>query len=386
MDKISLRIAREKKQPKDIVLSDVLGLLKEVVESKKAFWIFSSSIGWEKIKESIIKPKRKESPLIGVLIKYKIEPFNKETTIEFVRSINPSIDETIAEEIYHISGGIPKIAELVAMEYEKGKSVYEIALEMLKKGDFDDFFENVIKFIAEASKRDYIPLVQVLKAIGIREVNTEEIAKHLNIDIDSAYVLAEELVKMEIAEKKRKGRRVFYRIKYPLLAEWVSLRVQPEESMYQILARKFGVAVESYVKELLERYAEKGIKIEIWDDDKGTFLLGTLKKLEITPKRVMRRNEAIRKYGIKGDFDLLIESDEGLIIVEVKTSGTSVKEDDIEELKRIANQINGRAIIVVIEPKNIRIPIITLSTKLGIAILTNEALKLLAKKIGFVHW
>ena len=125
MDKISRRIAREKKQPKDIVLSDVLGLLKEVVESKKTFWIFSSSIGWEKIKESIIKPKRKESPLIGVLIKYKIEPFNKETTIGFVRSINPSIDEIIAEEIYYMSGGIPKIAELIATEYEKGKSVYD---------------------------------------------------------------------------------------------------------------------------------------------------------------------------------------------------------------------------------------------------------------------
>lgn len=58
VEKVSGRIVREKKIKKEVVINDILGLLKDVVEMKKAFWIFSTSLGWEKIREKITRPKK----------------------------------------------------------------------------------------------------------------------------------------------------------------------------------------------------------------------------------------------------------------------------------------------------------------------------------------
>jgi len=388
IDKISTRIAREKRQSKQIIESDILGLIKSIVESKKVFWIFSTSIGWEKLRERIIKPKKISSPLIGVLSKYKIEPFDKKTSMQFSQTINPIIKPQEAEEIYYLTRGVPKLIEMIAINMRENKSVIKVALDLLKKGEFDDFFENVIKFVAEVSKRDYSVLIQTLKCIETGEKTTDEIAKCLSMDVDSSYVLAEELVKMDILEKNKRGRRAIYKIKYPLLPYWLSLRIQPEKNIYQLLASKFGIAIESYVRELIREYINKGKKIEIWDDKEGKFLLGTANMLAFKPIKILKLEELAKDLSKTLDIDLAIKGEEEIILIEIKTTGIKVSKEDIKELRNTVNKIKEKTIgiLVIIEPTGIALPVITEAIRNNIIILTGEGLRILAKKINFPHW
>ena len=370
---------------KEVVIDDVLGLLKDIVEIKKAFWVFSTSLGWEKVREKITKPKRTESPLIGVLRKYKVKPFDGATSIGFIKSINPGIPHEQCEVIYKLSGGVPKILEVFATNYREDESIMEQAIKLIERGEFDDFFENVVKFIAEVSKRDYTLLMQVLKAIGLGEKTTDQIAQHIGMDIDSTYVLVEELVKCEVVGKRKVGRRAIYSIKYPLLPLWVELKVPPEKNVYEIMARKLGIALESYVKELFGEYARKNVEIHIWDDEKGTFLYGSAKEIRFRPKEILRTTDARRRYSIKGDFDLLLITDKQPIVIEIKLNWAGLRKEDIDGVLEIAHSINGIAIIIV-EAGEPKIPLLIHAVKKGVIIMSGEALRLLARKIKFTHW
>lgn len=388
IDKMATRIAREKHQSKQIVEDDILGLIKHVVETKSLFWVFSTSIGWRKLHEKIIKSRKIGAPLIGVLTKYKITPFDKDASIEFAREINPNIDTKTAEEIYRLTGGIPKLVEIIAINVAESKGVIGVALDLLRKGEFDDFFENIIKFIAEVSKRDYTVLIQTLKCIEMREKTTEDIAKCLGIDLDSAYVLAEELVKMEILEKRKMGRRGIYAVKYPLLSQWLSLKVQPEKSAYELLASKFGIAIESYVRELIGEYINKKKPIEIWDNKEGTFLLGTTDKLVLKPVKIIKPSHLAKELSTSIDIDVTVECEEELVLIEIKATGSKVTKEYLIELWKKIKGIKRRilALIIIIEPKGITLPVITEAIRRNIILLTGEGLRLLAKKVNFPHW
>ncbi len=385
VEKVSGRIAREKKAKKEVITDDVLGLLKDIVEAKKAFWIFSTSLGWEKVRETITRPKKAESPLIAVLRKYKIEPFDKETSISFIRSINPEVPYEYCELLYRLSGGIPKILEMFTTNYEKDRPLIDQAIRFIERGELDDFFENVVKFIAEISKRDYALLTQALKAIGLEEKTTDQIAQQLRMDVDSAYVLVEELVKCEIVQKRKVGRRVIYNVKYPLLPLWVELRVPPEKNVYEIMARKLGITLESYVKEILEEYVKRNSEVHIWEDSKGTFFYGSTRELKFTPRTVLRPKDAEKKYPIKKDFDLLVITNEKPVVIEIKLDWTGLNEMDIDNILEVAHDLGGIPIII-IEKGEPKIPLIAYAAKRGVILMSGEALRLIAKKIKFAHW
>ena len=385
IEKMALRIARDKKTRKDIVVDDILGILKDAVESKRAFWVLSTSMGWAKIQETITKPRKIGTPLIAVLKRYKIEPFDKKSAVGFAKWVNNKVDDDVAEEIYRLTGGIPRLIEVLASNYDKRRSVMSLAVELIREGEFDDFFENLIKFIAEAAKRDATLLTQTLKALGLEEKTTDQIASFLGLDIDSAYVLVEELVKLEVVEKRKEGRRSLYRTKYPLLPLWIELRVPPEKEAYNIIATQLGITLESYVTELLGEYANQKKTVEIWDDKEGDFLYGTAQKLVFKPTSILRQKEAKKKYGLSEDFDLLILTGNRPIIVEIKLSWTSLKKEDIDNIEKAAKKIGGIPLIIVArgDPK---IPLIAYAVKKRVIIMSGEALRLLAKKIGLPHW
>ena len=389
IDKIATRIARVRKQSKEIIIDDLLGLLKGIIESKKVFWIFATSIGWKKLRETLIKPKKLGSPLIAILKKYRIEPFDRETGVKFALEVNPKIDLRKAEEIYNITGGIPKFIEVIAINLKHDENVLKRAVELLKNGEFDDFFDNIIKFVSEISKRDYTLLIQVLKSIEFEEKTANDIAKHLGIDLDSAYILAEELAKIEILEKKKEKRRVSYKIKYPLLSLWVTLKVQPERDIYNLLASKFGIAIESYIKELLQEYIMKNLEVKIFDDTDGTYLMGTTDVLEFRPKRILSKKYARAKFGSIGDVDLILETHSGdIYLIEIKSTGIKLNKRDIRELENATKSIGkgAKGMFIIVEPKGISYPLVAYAVKKNLIILTGEALRLLAKKVNFPHW
>ncbi len=102
------------------------------------------------------------NPLSGVLIKMRIEPLDKKHSVELARKLNSHISEEIAEEIYYLSGGIPRIIEVIAPNYREGTTLLNIVTKLVKDGQFDEIFENIIKFVAEVAKRDYSMLIEAL--------------------------------------------------------------------------------------------------------------------------------------------------------------------------------------------------------------------------------
>ena len=162
IEKMAYRIARETKKKKPVVKSDILWLIRDLVETKKAFWILSTSMGWAKIHEEYFDEARGEKPLSGVLIKMRIEPLDKKHSVELARKLNSHISEEIAEEIYYLSGGIPRIIEVIAPNHREGTTLLNIVTKLVKDGQFDEIFENIIKFVAEVAKRDYSMLIEAL--------------------------------------------------------------------------------------------------------------------------------------------------------------------------------------------------------------------------------
>ena len=385
LEKIATRIAREKKEKKEIVIDDLLGIIKDSIEEKNAFWIIATSLGWVKIKETLIKPRKTATPLISVIKRYPINPFNENESIGFAQWVNKEITDDEAKNIYKLTGGVPRLIEIIASNFRKEQPILSLVTHLIRSGELDDFFENLIKFVAEAAKRDYTLLIQTLKTIGLEEKTTEEVANQLGMSTDTAYMLLEELVKMELVEKNKIGRKSIYKIKYPILPLWLELRITPERDVYNILATQLGITLESYIKELITEYIRRNEEIEIYDDKEGKFLFGTTQKLSFKPIKVLRLSEAIKKYKIRGDFDLLVETADKPLLIEIKLNWSTLKEEDLESLKEASRKINASPLIIVAKGEP-RIPLITKAIRKEIIILSGEAIKLLAKKVNFPHW
>ena len=294
-----------------------------------------------------------------------------------------------AKSIHKLSGGVPKFIEVISPNVQEARSVIGIVLDLLEHGEFDDLFENMTKFIAETAKRDYTIMLQAVKCIEFQELTTVDIANCLNSDVDSAYVIAEELVKMGILRKRKEGRKAYYSVVYPIYPMWLSLRIQPEKSVYQLIASKFGITLESYVKELFQEYCNKSKSIEIWDDDEGTYLMGSIDHIKFEPTRIVRGDKVTSEFGGAIDIDLVIETRDGRkFIVEVKSTGIKINKKIIEKLVKTKNRLKGNysCIIIVNEPTGFKTTILAEAIKNNVIILTGEALKLLAKKINFPHW
>ena len=384
IEKLAYRIARETRKRKEIVESDILWLLREFLESKDVFWILTTSMGWAKIHEIFFSEAKKEKPLSGVVIRMQIEPLVREHSIELAMKLNSGLSEEQAGIIHELSGGVPRIIEILAPSIEPGENPIIRALELTRQGQFDEFFENIIKFIAEVSKRDYTVFVEVLKSMTMRGNTPEAIARGLNMDRVLIYNILEDLRKMDILEKEKVKGRVFYRLKYPLLRAWLELRIEPTKSIVNILASQLGITAESYIRELFEEYLKKGKVLELYDDDRGTFLAGTTKEIKLRIKHVYTREEIIRRLEGYRNADLIVidENNEELLI-EVKATIRPITMKDVKELAEKYRQLGfKKAILIQIGIGGIEISAVAEAVRHGIVIITREGTKLLAKKIG----
>ena len=383
VEKLAYRISRETRKSKEIVKSDILWLMREIMESRKVFWILSTSMGWAKIYEEFFSEKKMEKPLLGVVVKMRLDPLDENASIELCKKLNTEIDDEIAREIYRISKGVPRIIELIAPNYRKNMSVLKLALSLIREGQFDEFFENIIKFVAEASKRDFSVLIEVMKTISDGWKTPDEIASILRRDRVSIYNILEELRKMELVEKEKRGKRVFYTLKYPLLKHWLELRIGSRKSIIEIIASEMGILAESYIKELLNEYMINKKPIELYDDKKGRYLAGTSQKISIKIKKIYSREEMRQRLQKIKNADLIIlDEDDNEWMIEIKSTLSNITRDEIIKLINTASKLGiENKILIQLGHGEIELSAVAEAVKGGVIIITREGIKLLAKKV-----
>ena len=106
-------------------------------------------------------------------------------------------------------------------KYREGTTIISLTTRLIKKGQFDEIFENIVKFVVKVAKRDYSVPVEALKAMEGGEATANKVAKRSGMDRISAYNILEELRKMEILSKEKIKGRAYYRLNYPLLQVWL---------------------------------------------------------------------------------------------------------------------------------------------------------------------
>ena len=390
LDKISTRIAREVKKSKEVVYSDVLWMLKDIIEKKKVFWILLSSLGWVKLRELLEIKKIRENPLLGLLAKYEVKPLTIDGTKQLVKARNRNIPERVIEEIHRISGGIPILVDLISTLYTPEKGLLDLVTSIIQQGFLDEFFENLIKFIAEVMKRDYTIVIKILKAFKSDYITPEEAAEAAHLDRTSTYILLEELVKCGILSKEKIKREVRYRILYPLIRLWLDTRIEPRRKIFEILASRLGITAEYYIQELLKKF--EGKEIALYDDDKGTFLLGTIDKISYKVRKVYDLEETAKLLGHR-NADLLIELENNeYLLIEVKARLKDIEPEDIIQLdraKKYLEEKTGRrthAAIILLGTGKATLPAVREAILRKIAIITQEAIKILAKKTNMPYY
>lgn len=383
VEKISYRISRETKKKKAIVKSDVLWLLREIIESKKAFWILSTSMGWARIHEEYFDESKGEKPLSGTLVKMRIEPLDKAYSIELAKRLNNSIGDEVAEEIYNLSGGIPRIIEIISPNIRQKTTLISTVTHLVKNGQFDEIFENIIKFVAEVTKRDYSVFIETLKVLESQDT-PEQVAKKLGIDRVSAYNILEDLVKMEILEKKKIRGRVYYSHLYPLIKVWLKLRVTPIKKITDVLATELGITAEAYIRELLREYMYQQRPLELYEDKKGTYLAGTTEHIAIKIQRVLTPKETQQYLKTKNADIIIIDENNELWLIEIKATLKPITAEDIKKLSDVAKKAKIKnKILAQAGQGEVEAKAISEAIKIGTIIITKQGIKLLAKKIGY---
>ncbi len=388
LDKLSYRIARETGKRKDIVLNDLAWLIREFVESKKCFIILATSMGWAKIKELYFPEKKEASPLMGVLIKMEIKPLDEKASKNLAKKLNPVVDENMANKIYRITGGIPRIIEIIAPNIREETNITKLIYNLTQQGQFDEFFENIIRFVAETTKRDYSIYLEILKTMEDKETSPDLIGKTINIDRVSAYNVLEELRKMEIIEKKKERGRVKYKLKYPLLSLWLQTKITPRKKITEILASGIGIMAESYVRELLREYQMKNKPLEIYDDKKGTYLAGTAEEIKIEIEKIYTKKEMEKRLkGIDNGDIIIMDKNNKEFIVEIKATLKDITVETVEKINKVATAANiENKIIMQLGPGGVEPKAIGKASKTNTLIITKEGIKLLAKKIGYMQY
>ncbi len=390
IDKMATRISRELRKSKEVVYNDILWMLKGIFEEKKVFWILLSSIGWVKLREVLEIKKVKENPLLGLLVRFEVKPFDLEATKQLVKARRLNLPAGLIMEIHRVSGGIPLIVDMLCLSYDGRGNIIEIAIDLVRRGVLDEFFENMVKFVAEVMKRDYTILIKILKAFEDDQTSPELAARNAKMDRTSTYILLEDLHKCGILGKEKHGKEVKYRILYPLLKTWLDLRAEPRKSIFDITVSQLGITAGYYVQELLRKY--EGTELALWDDKKGTFLLGTAREVRYSIKRVYSIDETAELLGpINADLIVELESDEYLL-VEVKAGARDIETADVVKLDEIRTKFGRKigkkvhAIMILMGVGKATLPAITEAVTRGIAIITREGIKLLAKKVKMLHY
>jgi len=390
LDKLANRIAREERSSKRRAILDLLWALKSVAEKGKVFWILSSSLGWEKLRE-IMQRRTKEHPLLGLFERLEVKPLSKEHSIELAIRHNSEITYDQAVSIAEISGGIPRIVISLASHTTRNKPVINIALEMLNSGEFDDFFENIIRLIEEVIPYDYPLIISVLLSIAEGKNTAQDIADKLKIDARITRSILSELHKVGILNKSEEM-PAKYRISYPLLSAWLvireSRRAYEKFDLFKKTLDLLGLTVESYVREMLNEAMKSGI--EIYDDKYGTYLYGTAERFSMKPEKILSKKETenfLAKFGIV-NADIIVEEKDKYIIIEVKSGVSNLEADDVTKLVNVARTIKNRAgvettaVLIYMGYGSVKPKAIAEALKNHVTIVSREGVRLIAKKLG----
>ena len=388
IEKISAKIARERGEKKEKIIGDMLWAIRQTIHStQKIFWIFISSIGWKKIQEYI--SKKYGGPLTGVLDTLKVEPLTQKHSIELAKFLTKN--EKIATDIANVSGGIPRIIEILSRRYNTTKeNILKLAINAIYEGELDEIFDNMIRTISDVSRRDYGILLQTLKCTAENAYTPDKVAQCLDTSRDTAYACLEELHILGLLEKEKKGKYVNYHLKYPLLGEWLKIRIEPRKDKTEILASALRITAESYIRELLSETINK--KIEVRDDKQGTFLAGTTDKLVLGITKVLSREETQKMLKGTKNADIIAETQTGLYIIEVKAKGKPIEPKTIRKLAQTARQIEQKTqrkttpILATLIKTEIPPTTIAEAIKNNVIIITHQGIKQIAKKTKFPHW
>ncbi len=390
LDKLANRIAKEERSSKRRALLDLLWALKSVTERGRVFWILSSSLGWEKIRE-IMQRHTKEYPLLGLFERLEVKPLSKEHSIELAIKHNSDITYDQALSIAEISGGIPRIVITLATHTTRDESIVNMALRLLNAGEFDDFFENIIRLVDEAIPYDYPLIISVLLSIAEGRDTAKDIAERLKINPRVIRGVLGELHKVGIVSRSEE-KPAKYKISYPLLSAWLLIRESWRAYEKLDLLKKtldlLGLTMESYIREILHEAKRSGI--EIYDDKHGTYLCGTTKKLSIRPEKVLSKKETeefLARLDIR-NADIIAREKEEYMVIEVKSGISDLEANDIAKLIRVASIIREKthtktkAILIYMGHGNIKPRAIAEALKNGVIIVSREGIKLIAKKLG----
>ena len=152
-------------------------------------------------------------------------------------------DEAL-EKIAELSGGVPKLIELIVgyvigQQRVTASDVIEAMKGALIRGDFDDFFEAYINFISEYSKWDKTTILRVLKSISEGK-SPKEISKLTKLKYNTVLNILSNLRKMGVLRGKNE-------IAYPLLREWLLAGKHPPTGRRRIdlLMQSLGITFES---------------------------------------------------------------------------------------------------------------------------------------------
>ncbi len=326
-----------------------------------------------------------EVPLIGVLERLLIKPLDYDSSIKLAIAINKNIRMDEAREIAEISGGIPKHIISIALRYRAGESVIKTAELLLDLGEFDEVFESMLRFLAEIAKRDFSLFVLVLKAIAEGNRSTEKIAEYTGLDKSQAYYILEELKKLDLLRKTKKGKFVIYDLQYPLLGAWLLKRVEPINTNREKLLQMLGITAESYIRELLRQIKNR---IEIWDDKRGTYLAGTANKIELERMDVLDLEDTKKFLAKIENADIICKTKEGYLIIEVKAKDKPIVPEDIKKLNKTLKKLtkkglNVKGILIQVGYGEILPTAVVEAVKNNIIIITREGIRLLAKKLDF---
>ena len=371
------------------VAEKIFWYLKSLVEdTDKVFWVFSTSLSWHLIERGR-SPARKA--FLALFSTRKIDPFDRKSSIQLVNSLANLFGVKIglgdAERIYELSGGIPALINMLVERFAtSGKSLDEVVEDFAKSNELSDFFEALIGFVLEVIPYSKTTVLKVLKYLAQGYSSASEIAEVEGISYNTVYNLLESLVSTEIVKKVAYGREVSYHIAYPLMKPWL-LTLAPEPKLFEKRLRySLGIAVESYIKELLERIGKLDKPLEI-PDNKGVLTAGTWDRIRILPivkvERPRGPPEAQVDFLAKG----VVGRSEEVYLIEAKYTYAPIDRDEVEKFVERVNflkeKVRGRVVPIIIQggEGGILPEAAVFAAKHGVKIITKIGLEKIVKRL-----
>jgi len=308
-----------------------------------------------------------DEAFLALFHRLEIKPLNREPSILLAKKLMDSAGigytQEASEKLAELSGGIPRIIGLLVgllVGYDRATSniVVEKIKDALVRGEFDEFFESYINFVADFSKWDKTTILRVLRCVAEKK-KPKEISNLTRLKYNTVLNILTSLRKMGVLTKKNE-------ITYPLLAEWLLAGKHPPMGRRRIdlLMQALGIAFESYIRELLRE-----VRREVIIEGEELFF-GTASKLTIKP---------IDDVRVEGKTDFVAHQVDCTNIVGEIKLGLITKPDIKRLVERARKYQDARVIAIAKEADPLAI---AEAVRQGVIIISHEGVKQLAKKLG----